>query len=68
MVLLAFLREQTCIAVGIPSRAAFYLFVVAQIGAVFQQFCDLSNSFARVDQLQTEQIFHYKHFCKVISA
>ena len=56
------------IAVGISSRAAFYLFVVARVGAVFPQFCEVSNSFARVDQLQSEQIFHYIHFSKIISA
>ena len=56
------------IAVGISSRAAFYLFVVARVSAVFPQFCEVSNSFARVDQLQSEQIFHYIHFCKIISA
>ena len=50
------------IAVGISSRAAVYLFVVARVGAVFPQFCELSNSFAPVDQLQSEQIFHYIHF------
>ena len=36
MVLLAFLRERN-IAVGISSRAAFYLFVVARVG-VFRNF------------------------------
>ena len=56
------------IAVGISSRAAFYLFVVTLVGAVFQQFYEVSNSFALVDQLQSKQIFHYIHFCKIISA
>ena len=56
------------IAVGISSRAAFYLFVVARVGTVFPQFCEVSNSFARVNQLQSEQICHYIHFCKIISA
>ena len=56
------------IAVGISSRAAFYLFAVAQVGAVFPQFCEVSNSLARVDQLQSEQIVHYIDFCKIISA
>ena len=37
MVLLAILRERT-FAVGNSSRAAFYLFVVARVGAVFPQF------------------------------
>ena len=37
MVLLAFLRERR-FAVGISSRAAFNLFVVARVGAVFPQF------------------------------
>ena len=55
-------------AVGISLRAAFYLFVVARVGNIFPQFCEASNSFARVDQLQSEQIFHYKHFCKITSA
>ena len=57
-----------CIAVGISSRAAFYLFAVAQVSAVFPQFCEGRNSFARVYQPQPEQIFHYLHVCKVISA
>ena len=56
------------IAVGISPRAAFYLFVVARVGAVFRQFCEVSNLFARVDQLQSEQIFHYIYFCKITSA
>ena len=56
------------IAVGISSRAAFYLFVVTRVSAVFPQFCEGRNSFAHVDQLQSEQIFHYIHVCKVISA
>ena len=56
------------IAVGISSRAAFYLFVVARVGAVFPQFCEVSNSLARADQLRSEQIFHYIHFSKIISA
>ena len=56
------------IAVGISSRAAFYLLVVTRVGFVFPQFCEVSNSFARVDQLQSEQIFHDIHFCKIISA
>ena len=60
MVLLAFLRERTYC-----SRADFYLFVVAR---VFPQFYEGHSSFARVDQLQAEQIFHYIHVCKVISA
>ena len=52
------------------SRAAFYLFVVARVGAVFLQFCEGRSSFAHVDQLQAEQIFHNIaiHVCKVISA
>ena len=45
-------------AVGISSRAAFYLFAVAGVGAFSHNFCEVSNSFARVDQLQSEQIFH----------
>ena len=56
------------IAVGISSRAAFYLFVVARASAVFPQFCEGRSSFARVDQLQFDQIFHYIHVCEVISA
>ena len=56
------------IAVGISSRTAFCLFVVAQVGTVFSQFCDGRNSFARVYQLQSEQIFHYIHICEVIPA
>ena len=55
-------------AVGISSRAAFYLFVVAQVSAVFPQFCEGRNSFARVDQPQSEQIFHYINVCEVILA
>ena len=45
-------------AIGISSRTAFNLFVVARVGAVFPQFCEVSNLFAHVDQLQSEQIFH----------
>ena len=56
------------IAVGISSRAAFYLFVVTRVGALFSQFYEGRNSFACVDQLQSEQIFHYIHVCEVISA
>ena len=56
------------IDVGVSSRAAFYLFVVTRVGAVFPQFCEGCNSFAHVDQLQSEQIFHYIHVCEVILA
>ena len=57
MFLLVF-SENERFAVGISSRAAFYLFVVARVGAFSGNFCKVSNSFARVDQLQSEQIFH----------
>ena len=56
MVLLAFLRERTFCCIS--PRAALYLFVVARVGAFSHNFCEVSNSFARVDQLQSEQIFH----------
>ena len=57
MLLLAFLRQRTyCISVSLI--AAFYLFVVARVGAVFQQFCEGRSSFAHVDQLQSEQILY----------
>ena len=56
------------IAVGISSRAAFYLFVVTQESAPFSRKFVKDATFARVDQLLSEQIFHYKHFCEVILA
>ena len=67
MVLLAFLHERT-FAVGISSRAAFYLFAVALADIIFPQFCEERISFACVDKLQSKQIFHYICVCKVISA
>ena len=66
MVLLAFFSQQ--IDPGISLRAAFYLFAVAQVGAVFPQVCEGCNSFACVDKLQSEQIFPFIHVCEVISA
>ena len=37
-------NERTCTAVGISMRAAFYLFFVVRVSAVFQQFCEGCNS------------------------
>ena len=67
IVLLAFLGKGTYCC-WYFSRAAFYLFVVARVGAGFPQFCEGCISFACVDQLHSEQIFHYIHVCEVISA
>ena len=52
MVLLAFL------AVGISSRAAFICLLLHELAPFSCNFCEVSNSLARVDQLQSEQIFH----------
>ena len=45
-------------AVGISSRPAFNLFVVAWVGAVFPQFLWSKQLVRSCSQLQSEQIFH----------
>ena len=69
MVLLAYLRERTFLLLVFHQELHFILFVVTHESAPFsRKFVKERNSFARVDQLQSEQIFHYKHVCEVISA
>ena len=69
MVLLAYLRERTFLLLVFQQELHFILFVVTHESAPFsRKFVKERNSFARVDQLQSEQIFHYKHVCEVISA
>ena len=59
MVFLAFLRERKyCCWYFIESCL---LFVCCCTSRCFPQFCEGPNWFASVDQLQSEQIFHYIH-------
>ena len=52
-------------AVGISSRAAFYLFVVAQVSVIFLQFCEFSFFFLwelkRMRFINVDAFFKVRH-------
>ena len=66
MVLLAFLRERTLLLLVFHQELHFICLLLHTRAPFSRKF--VKDAFARVDQLLSEQIFHYKHVCEVISA
>ena len=57
MVLLAFLRKNVLLLV-FHRELPLICLLLHESTPFSRNFCEVSNSFARVDQLQSEQIFH----------
>ena len=57
-VLLAFLRERTFCCWVFHRELPLICLLLHESAPFSRNFCEVSNSFARVDQLQSEQIFH----------
>ena len=63
MVLLGFLCKRTLLLL-VFHQELYFICCYLRVSAVFPQFCEGRSSFTRVDQLQSEQIFHYIHVCE----